>query len=167
MTGHLKFEVRAANADDARAVAESRAEVAAEGRWILAEPPVDIDAAMDVFRRVLDDDTAHVVVAVDADDRFIGMASGFDQHPGPVTFGMHVLAEHRRQGVGSALLQSILSWSRERGSHKVVLEVWPHNHAAIGLYERHGFVREGLRPRQYRRRDGEVWDIVEMGLVLV
>ncbi|MDY6808269.1 MAG: hypothetical protein SW127_04545 [Actinomycetota bacterium] len=53
--------------------------------------------------------------------------------------------------------------ARDRGTHKVVLEVWPHNCVAIALYERHGFVREGLRPGHYRRRNGELWDSLEMG----
>ena len=40
------------------------------------------------------------------------------------------------------------------------------NEAALALYERHGFVREGYLHRHYPRRTGEVWDAVVMGLVL-
>ena len=71
------------------------------------------------------------MVAVTSTGRIIGSAIGFDQHPAPITFGMHVAIDQRRHGVGTALLQSVLAWAGERGSHKVVLEVWPHNHAAI------------------------------------
>jgi ribosomal protein S18 acetylase RimI-like enzyme len=161
------FRVRTAEADDARAVVELWGGVAAEGRWILREAPLDIDATMGEFRDVLASESAHPVVAVTSTGRIIGSAIGFDQHPAPITFGMHVAIDQRRHGVGTALLQSVLAWAGERGSHKVVLEVWPHNHAAIALYERHGFVREGLRPAQYRRRNGELWDALEMGLHLV
>jgi RimJ/RimL family protein N-acetyltransferase len=48
----------------------------------------------------------------------------------------------------------------------VTLAVWPHNHAARGLYAKYGFVTEGTRRRQYRRRNGQLWDAVLMGLVL-
>jgi putative acetyltransferase len=48
----------------------------------------------------------------------------------------------------------------------VTLELWPHNRAARRLYERAGFVEEGRRRRHYRRRSGELWDSVVMGLVL-
>jgi ribosomal protein S18 acetylase RimI-like enzyme len=46
------------------------------------------------------------------------------------------------------------------------LHVWPHNEAAIALYEKLGFAREGYHPKQYRRRSGEAWDAISMGLVL-
>lgn len=46
------------------------------------------------------------------------------------------------------------------------LDHWPWNHAGRRLYEKVGFVQEGYRPRQWRRRNGELWDMVEMGLVL-
>jgi ribosomal protein S18 acetylase RimI-like enzyme len=44
--------------------------------------------------------------------------------------------------------------------------VWPHNAAAIALYRKYGFVEEGHRVKQIRRQSGELWDIVEMGLLL-
>ena len=36
----------------------------------------------------------------------------------------------------------------------------------IALYRKVGFVIEGRRRRQYRRRNGELWDAVLMALVL-
>ena len=50
--------------------------------------------------------------------------------------------------------------------HKIALQVWPHNEAAIALYERYGFEREGYLKRHWRRRSGELWDAVVMGLLL-
>lgn len=55
----------------------------------------------------------------------------------------------RRQGVGSALLEAVIAWAIENRSPRMTLEVRYSNAAAIRLYERHGFVREGLRPRYY------------------
>ena len=52
------------------------------------------------------------------------------------------------------------------GAHKVALEVWPHNHAALRLYQRAGFETEGRLRRHYRRRNGELWDTIVMGLAL-
>ena len=48
---------------------------------------------------------------------------------------------------------------------KLELHVFPHNEAAIALYESFGFEREGYRKRHYRRRDGYV-DAILMALVL-
>jgi ribosomal protein S18 acetylase RimI-like enzyme len=43
------------------------------------------------------------------------------------------------------------------------LEVWPHNEAAIALYQKVGFVEEGRKVRHYRRANGEIWDAILMG----
>ena len=54
----------------------------------------------------------------------------------------------------------------DRGVHKLSLSVWPHNAAAIALYRKYGFAEEGRRVKHIRRQSGELWDIVEMGLLL-
>ena len=43
-------------------------------------------------------------------------------------------------------------WARDQGLVKVALGVFPDNERAIAVYEHAGFVREGLRRRQYRVR---------------
>jgi hypothetical protein len=79
---------------------------------------------------------------------------------------MMVARQHRGQGIGGRLLDDSLRWARESGLHKVDLGVWPHNTAAIALYRSRGFTIEGRRRRHYRRANGELWDVVTMGLVL-
>lgn len=74
-----------------------------------------------------------------------------------------VAGAFRRQGIGAALLSAVIGWSKERGAERVELEVRIGNRAAIALYERAGFVSEGLRRGYYR--DPEE-DAVLMGLNL-
>src|SRR4029453_3862502 len=69
-------------------------------------------------------------------------------------------------GVGTALLAEAVARARTVGAHKIALQVWPHNAAAIALYERFGFEREGYLRRHYRRRSGVLWDAIIMGLRL-
>ena len=64
------------------------------------------------------------------------------------------------------LVQAAIDWAREQGLHKLCLEVFPHNTAAIALYRSAGFAEEGRRVNQYRRASGALWDSVVMGLVL-
>lgn len=71
--------------------------------------------------------------------------------------------EFRRQGIGNTLLRAILAWSRLCGAHRLELEVRAGNTAAIALYRRAGFLRDGLRRSYYR--DPEE-DAVLMGLAL-
>ena len=79
-----------------------------------------------------------------------------DAHPCSshvVWFGMSVSAAHRGVGVGGALLETALSWAAAAGYRRAALGVLPGNARAIAFYERHGFVREGVRRGQYRRGD--------------
>jgi RimJ/RimL family protein N-acetyltransferase len=47
--------------------------------------------------------------------------------------------------------------------HKIALQVWPHNEAALALYRSSGFEQEGYLRQHYRRKNGELWDAVVMG----
>ena len=63
---------------------------------------------------------------------------------------MAVSRPHRRQGIGSKLLESALEDSRKAGTARVYLEVRASNEPAIALYKRHGFTECGRRVRYYR-----------------
>ena len=69
-----------------------------------------------------------------------------------------------RRGLGAH--GSAIEWARERGLHKLSLGVFAHNTAGIALYRKFGFVEEGRRVEHYRRASGELWDSMEMGLLL-
>jgi len=60
----------------------------------------------------------------------------------------------REVGIGSALVAASQGWARQAGLAKVALGVFPDNERAIAVYEHAGFVREGLRRRQYRAPGG-------------
>lgn len=65
----------------------------------------------------------------------------------------------RRQGIGRAMLGSVLGDARERSLRIVVLEVRPSNAEAIALYESFGF-------RVVGRRRGYYYDTGEDALVM-
>ena len=77
------------------------------------------------------------------------------------TLGMGVRATHRRRGIGSRLLSAALAAAAKVGLLRVELEVYSSNAAAIALYERFGFVREG-RKVNARLLDGEFEDLLLM-----
>jgi ribosomal-protein-alanine N-acetyltransferase len=60
-----------------------------------------------------------------------------------------VAPEHRRYGIGRALLQLLLDEASSRHSRVVTLEVEHANRAAIALYEKLGFGQIGLRKNYY------------------
>jgi RimJ/RimL family protein N-acetyltransferase len=158
-------EIRPARPDDLDALVELYADVAAEGRWIAAEAPVDRAMRHRRMSELLDRRDARLLVAV-AGGELVGQLGIELARYGVADLGMLVAAPWRGRGVGSALVAAGLAWARQAGAHKVALQVWPHNQAAIALYEKFGFRREGLLRRHYRRRNGELWDAVVMGLLL-
>jgi RimJ/RimL family protein N-acetyltransferase len=60
------------------------------------------------------------------------------------TLGMGLLPEWRGRGVGRRLLEATLAQARRSGFKRIELDVHADNPRAIALYERAGFVREGI-----------------------
>ena len=78
------------------------------------------------------------------------------------SFGMAVHDAYQGRGVGTALLAALLDLTdRWLGLRRIELTVYADNARAIGLYERHGFVREGLH-RDFAFRDGVYIDALAM-----
>ncbi|MGH8974401.1 MAG: GNAT family N-acetyltransferase, partial [Acidimicrobiia bacterium] len=164
LTDARSVVVRPAQAADFDAWLALFEAVAAEGLWMGSEAPLDPVARREFFDRCLSSDDA-VIYLAEFNGRLTG-AVNVTVGRGLADLGMFVARHHRGAGVGSALVEAAVGWAREADAHKVILAVWPHNHAARGLYAKHGFVTEGTRRRQYHRRNGQLWDVVSMGLVL-
>lgn len=161
----LDFTVRPLEPRDLDGAVELLAKVAAERRWIATEPPVDRAARKRAYREDFLEHPAsgRMFVAVHGDD-MIGAAGVTGT--GLIDLGMSVDPQWRGRGVGSALLEACIEWARDAGAYKIALQVWPHNRAALALYEKFGFEREGYLRKQWRRSSGELWDAIVMGLVL-
>lgn len=157
--------VRPATLDDVDAVVAILVEVAGEGRWIGTEAPVDVEQRR---RRMVEDVEREeaIVLVAEVAGQPVGELGLYLARYGVADLGMAVAAGWRGRGIGSALLAEAIGRARTAGAHKIALQVWPHNAAAIALYERSGFQREGYLTRHYRRRSGELWDAIIMGLRL-
>jgi RimJ/RimL family protein N-acetyltransferase len=151
--------IRPATDGDRRALALLFAAVAEERDGIAAEPPIDVDARASSWQ--LDG----TLVAVAAGE-LVGELRVEESPFGFGELGMMVDAGWRGRGVGAALVAAAIDRARARGLHKLTLSVWPHNDAAIALYRKFGFVEEGRRVKHVRRANGELWDLIEMGLLL-
>jgi RimJ/RimL family protein N-acetyltransferase len=159
------IEIREATLADVDRLVELLVAVAGEGRWIGTEAPVYRDRRR---RRMVEEvEGEHAIVLVaEADGELVGELGLQLARYGVADLGMLVAAGWRGRGVGAALLAEAVDRARKAGAHKIALQVWPHNAAAIALYERFGFEREGYLRRHYRRRSDELWDAIVMGLRL-
>ena len=59
-----------------------------------------------------------------------------------------VLPEYRRAGIAGRMIADLIERGRRLGADEFTLEV--RNETAIKLYEKLGFVSEGIRPKFYR-----------------
>jgi RimJ/RimL family protein N-acetyltransferase len=162
--------VRPATEDDLDRLVEHTWAVAAEGTWLGIETPFDRDARRLRFAEWSAGESSTVLVA-DSEPAaasagglgVVGYISIEIARYGVADIGMLIIAGWRGRGVGTRLLSAAIEWASANGAHKMSLEVWPHNSAAIELYRRAGFAEEGRRRHHYRRRNGEIWDAVIMG----
>lgn len=160
------MRVRAATPDDVEPCLDVLEDTVAEGRWLGAEAPLDRDERREQFLAAIEDERREFLVAETDDGRIVGQL-GLEVAPyGVAQFGMSVAPAWRGRGAGHALVEAAVAEAGRLGAHKISIQVWPHNQAALRLYAKHGFVTEGRLRRHYRRRNGELWDAVLLGLVL-
>lgn len=62
-----------------------------------------------------------------------------------------VKSSYRRQGIGGKLLETLYEEAKALHTREFFLEVRESNEAAIGLYSRQGFVKEGVRKNFYEQ----------------
>lgn len=133
--------------------------MAEERDGIAAEPPIDVE------KRAGNWNVDETLVAVAAGE-IVGVLFVEESSFGFGEIGMLVARGWRGRGVGTALVAAAIEWAQARSLHKLTLSVFPHNEAAIALYRKFGFVEEGRRAKHIRRANGELWDLIEMGLML-
>jgi len=59
-------------------------------------------------------------------------------------FLLYVAPEHRRKGIGTALMHHAEDWARARGDRQISLQVFLSNQGAVNLYQQLGYQTESL-----------------------
>lgn len=135
--------------------------VAAEGKWIGAESPV----SPDWFQKVIDRYREHqdrVAFLAEVDGTPVGWITVEIMGEGSAELGMGVLSTHRHQGVGTAMMELAIEWAMKSGVDRLSLDVFPDNEAAVGLYRKFGFRDVDLKRNAWKRRNGDLWDLLAM-----
>ena len=166
----MTVRVRRAEPGDAERLVELARDVGAEREgWLITSgewrSPSDERRYLKAIRRHLE---AAVFVAEENGGIVGRLSVARDVHPASehvADLGLMVARDHRRRGVGLALMEAAEAWARGVGVRKLELHVFPYNTPAIALYEKLGYEREGLRRRHYRR-GGDFVDAVLMAKVL-
>ncbi len=153
------FRIRAAEPQDAAALsALIGSEGVVEGTSQL--PMMPVASRLDRFEKI--DQAGLMLVAcatLNSQEQIIGMIGLHAVQPGLRRahvrgLGISVAKDWQGQGVGQVLMQAALRWADQwAGILRIELTVLTDNARAIALYERHGFVREGVM-RGHILRDG-------------
>ncbi len=139
--------------------------VASERDYLLMLEAPPLESVASFVRTNIERDYAQYVAVVESE--IVGWADIIPderetlKHIGGL--GMGIRRDHRRKGIGQALLQNVVAHSFKMGLTRLELEVFANNAAAIALYEKHGFEREGTK-RNARRIDGRYLDAHIMAL---
>ncbi|HUK93961.1 MAG TPA: GNAT family N-acetyltransferase [Gaiellaceae bacterium] len=158
--------IRRAEPRDAAGLVALARDVGAEPEgWLLATSEWrTVGGERRYLRSLRRSPNAAVFLAQDGEQIVARLSVARDPHPASfhvAGLGLMVASAHRRRGIGRGLLEQAVEWAREAGVSKLELYVFPHNEAAIALYESFGFEREGYRRRHYLRA-GELVDAIVM-----
>ena len=114
--------------------------------------PITVEAEADYIRQ-LENSRDSIMLVAKYNARIIGTAS-LNRLPRKMAhrgeFSVSILKEFWNQGVGSQLLSSILDFARKNAFEVIDLQVRSDNHAAIHLYEKHGFQKAGTHPAFFK-----------------
>jgi RimJ/RimL family protein N-acetyltransferase len=156
-----RWTLRPARPTDSHSLARLFAAVRSEGRWLLTPPGAVSEPSEAFFIGEMIRSTQGLALVAEADGDVVGNVlvtlerNAVANHVGTLSIVIH--HDWRDVGIGSAMVRAAQDWVRERGLVKLALAVFPDNARAIAVYAHAGFVREGLRRRQYRV-DGELRD---------
>ncbi len=164
--------IRAARAEDARAVLDYVGVVSGESDFLTFGPgEFELTEAQeeDYLRKCRDSDNQLYLVGLIADQ--IASTLSFSagrrprvRHSGE--FGLSVRKPYWGLGIGSFMLDALIDWAKATQIvKKINLHTRTDNHRAIALYKRKGFVIEGTISRGIFLR-GEYFDHYSMGLEL-
>jgi RimJ/RimL family protein N-acetyltransferase len=138
-------------------------------RFLVARPPINLDAEEAFIRRIAESDTDLVLgIVVRETDKLIGAT------------GLHQLDQRNRHAGFGITLGDKSAWGQGHGTeatrlvvrhafetlnlHRVWLHVYEYNTRGIRTYEKVGFRHEG-RLRQDNFREGRYWDTLVMAVL--
>ena len=158
--------VKEAEENDAMAIKNVVNNVASERYYVVPERSrEDWDKVIKEIKNM----KGLIIVAL-ANGKTVGMAhlvlGKFEKNKHVGFLGISILKGFRKVGVGTAVMEFIMEWARQReGLEKISLTVFSTNKAAINLYRKFGFEIEGMSKRQYKI-EGKYADEIIMGKFL-
>lgn len=81
-------------------------------------------------------------------------------------FGISIQEEYWNKGIGSAIINEIITQAKHAGFEQLELDVVSENERAHHVYQKYGFKDCGVLPHAFRLKDGTYYDFIVMYLDL-
>ncbi|XUY26337.1 N-acetyltransferase family protein [Agrobacterium sp. rho-8.1] len=162
-----KIDVTATTADHIESFHQALDIVAKERKYLTLLEAFPLPETRKFVLDMIDRGNPHVVATVE--NRVVGWCDisrhVFPTHAHRGTLAMGIIPGFRGRGLGARLVAAALSQARDARFIRIELAVHADNTSAISLYEKVGFVREGVQRRSVLI-DGCFLDTVTMALIL-
>ena len=129
--------------------------------------PPYTDEVVDRWISNLENMTALVAIHNKCIVGYGGISKGTrERRRGVGDLAMYLHQDFQNAGLGTAMLSRLLNLAEKEGLHRIGLHVIVDNKIAIHLYEKFGFIKEGILKESYFGLDKKYHDELIMGLVL-
>ena len=122
-----------------------------ESKFMLLEPgerKTTVEEQRNRIRDTLSKENQAIFVA-EEDEMLIGylaaMGGNFARNKHSVYIVIGILEQYTGRGLGTKLFQSLETWAKEHGLHRLELTVMVHNQRGVSLYQKMGFEIEGIK----------------------
>lgn len=167
----LHYTIRSANIKDAQALSDVRLQLDGETENFDREPGegfIDKQGFEKIIQEDIESPRNLCLVAV-VDNRIVGFSrcagSSLKRFAHKVDFGVGVLMEFWRYGIGKNLLKASIEWADTNDIKKMALTVVETNDKAILLYKKLGFEIEGVLKNDKLLSDGNYYHTIVMGRI--
>lgn len=167
-----KYIIRKALKSDASELIEYLNVIGGESDFLtfgVGEFGITVKQEENMIENILKKDNALFIIAefdgkIIGNLNFTGGSRLRNAHVGE--FGVSVVKEHWGKGIGEELIKYLIEWSKETGKiRKINLRVRTDNIRGINLYNKLGFVQEGILKRDFLF-NGIFYDSLLMGLLI-
>ena len=163
-----ELEIEVVSAEDAEALIEYTKKVGKETDFLsFGEEGLELTIQQEelYIQSVLESDNQMMLLAKLGQEIIAVASIGGNskekfQHVGEL--GISILKEYWGQGLGSALMEELLSWAKDYSPlEKIKLAVVQENDAAIALYKKFGFEVVAIEEKEMKV-NGQYYDVIQM-----
>jgi RimJ/RimL family protein N-acetyltransferase len=144
--------LRPATTDDAAQIVKAVENILKIGSYIQKESARTVNEEKNFIKEMKKLDNMYVTVELE--NKIVGIARvirgelEMKRHTG--LFRTWLIESAQGNGIGSQIMDYTLDWCRNHGLHKLCLTVFASNDLAFKLYERYGFIQEGIQKEQVK-----------------